>query len=47
MGLDSQSKLIYQVLGEMDEDNSGGISFDEFFKLATSKQTMRETKQDI
>jgi Ca2+-binding EF-hand superfamily protein len=47
MGIQTHSKLIYQVLGELDQDNSGGIDFDEFFKLATSKQPMRETRLDI
>jgi len=34
-------------LGELDQDNSGGIDFDEFFKLATTKPPMRETRKDI
>ena len=47
MGIQSHQKMIYQILAELDQDNSGGMDFDEFFKMATTKQPMRETKADI
>lgn len=37
MGLMTKNKLIYQVLAEMDADNSGGIDFEEFVKFITSR----------
>jgi Ca2+-binding EF-hand superfamily protein len=47
MGLEAQSKMIYQVLGELDQDNSGGFDFNEFFALATSKQSVKDNRKDI
>ena len=35
--LKANNKLIYQILADMDKDNSGSIDFDEFCKFITSK----------
>ena len=34
-GFSGKNKFVYQILAELDEDQSGGIDFDEFLKLAT------------
>lgn len=43
MGLMTKNKLIYQVLAEMDADNSGGIDFEEFVKFITSRVSDKDT----
>jgi Ca2+-binding EF-hand superfamily protein len=35
------------VLAEIDEDNSGGIDFEEFLKLATQKVSTKDSRADI
>ncbi|CAD8051441.1 unnamed protein product [Paramecium primaurelia] len=47
LGLRAQNKMIYQVLGEIDQDNQGGFSFDNFIKLATAKQNLKETRGSL
>lgn len=37
MGLNTKSRLIYQILNGMDKDNSGSIDFDEFIRFITEK----------
>ncbi|CAK73693.1 unnamed protein product (macronuclear) [Paramecium tetraurelia] len=41
------NKFIYQVLGELDTDNSGGIDFEEFLHLATAKISDKDTREQI
>lgn len=43
LGLMTKNKLIYQVLAEMDADNSGGIDFEEFVKFVTSRVSDKDT----
>lgn len=37
LGFGGANKFIYQILAELDEDQSGGIDFQEFLRLATAK----------
>ena len=37
LGFTGQNKFVYQILAQLDEDQSGGIDFDQFLKLATAK----------
>jgi len=37
LGFTGQNKFVYQILAELDEDQSGGIDFAEFLRLATAK----------
>ena len=37
LGFGGQNKFVYQILAELDEDQSGGIDFAEFLRLATAK----------
>ena len=47
LGLLSNSKVLYQVLGELDEDHSGGIDFNEFFSFLTAKVNEKDKKEEI
>lgn len=47
LGFTGQNKFVYQILAELDDDNSGGIDFDEFLKLATAKVTEKDSRADI
>lgn len=47
LGFKGQNKFIYQVLGELDSDNSGGIDFEEFLKLATAKVSEKDTRDQV
>ena len=35
------------MLAEIDDDNSGGIDFEEFLKLATQKVSTKDSRADI
>lgn len=47
LGFTGQNKFVYQILAELDEDNSGGIDFEEFLRLATAKVTEKDSRADI
>lgn len=47
LGFKGPQKLIYQVLGEIDDDNSGGIDFKEFLKIATAKPSDKDNKREV
>lgn len=44
LGFGGQNKFVYQILAELDEDQSGGIDFAEFLRLATSKLSDKDSK---
>lgn len=44
LGFAGQNKFVYQILAELDDDQSGGIDFAEFLRLATSKVSDKDTK---
>ncbi len=47
LGFTGQGKFVYQILAELDEDQSGGIEFPEFLKLATAKLNDKDSREDI
>lgn len=47
LGFVGQNKFVYQILAELDEDGSGGIEFEEFLKLATTKATNQDSRAEI
>lgn len=47
LGFSGQNKFVYQILAELDEDQSGGIDFPEFLKLATSKMSEKDSRTEI
>lgn len=47
LGFGGQNKFVYQILAELDEDQSGGISFAEFLRLATAKISDKDTRVEI
>lgn len=38
---------MYQILAELDEDQSGGIDFAEFLRLATSKISEKDSRAEV
>lgn len=47
LGFAGQNKFVYQILAELDEDQSGGIMFEEFVKLATAKLSDKDSRAEI
>ena len=44
LGFGGQNKFVYQILAELDDDQSGGIDFAEFLRLATAKLGDKESR---
>ena len=47
LGFTGQNKFVYQILAELDEDQSGGIDFAEFLRLATAKIGEKDSRAEI
>lgn len=47
LGFGGQNKFVYQILAELDDDQSGGIDFAEFLRLATAKVNDKDSKAEI
>lgn len=47
LGFGGQNKFVYQILAELDDDQSGGIDFAEFLRLATAKQTDKDSRAEV
>lgn len=47
LGFTGQNKFVYQILAELDEDQSGGIDFPEFLRLATAKIGEKDSRAEI
>jgi len=47
LGFGGQNKFVYQILAELDDDQSGGIDFAEFLRLATAKMSDKDSRQEI
>lgn len=47
LGFSGQNKFVYQILAELDEDDSGGIDFPEFIRLATAKISQKDSRVEI
>ena len=41
------NKFVYQILAELDDDQSGGIDFPEFLRLATAKIGEKDSRAEI
>lgn len=44
LGFGGQNKFVYQILAELDDDQSGGIDFAEFLRLATAKLSDKDSR---
>jgi Ca2+-binding EF-hand superfamily protein len=44
LGFGGQNKFVYQILAELDEDQSGGIDLAEFLRLATAKISDKDSR---
>jgi centrin-1 len=47
LGLETRNQTIYQMISDLDADNSGTIDFKEFLDLMTARMSDRDTKEDI
>lgn len=47
LGFSGENKFVYQILAELDEDQSGGIDFPEFLRLATAKMSEKDSRVEI
>lgn len=47
LGFGGQNKFVYQILAELDDDQSGGIDFPEFLRLATAKMSDKDSRAEI
>jgi centrin-1 len=47
LGLETRNQTIYQMISDLDADNSGSIEFKEFLDLMTARMSDRDTKEDI
>ena len=47
LGFAGNQKFIYQILAELDDDQSGGIEFPEFLRLATAKMGEKDSRAEI
>ena len=47
LGFQGKNKFIYQILAELDDDQSGGIDFPEFLRLATAKLGEKDSRAEI
>jgi Ca2+-binding EF-hand superfamily protein len=47
LGFGGQNKFVYQILAELDDDQSGGIDFAEFLRLATAKLSDKESRVEV
>ena len=41
------NKFVYQILAELDDDQSGGIDFAEFLRLATAKIGDKDSRAEV
>ena len=47
LGFQGDNKFVYQILAELDDDQSGGIEFAEFLRLATAKMSDKDSRAEI
>lgn len=47
LGLEARNQTIYQMINDLDADNSGAIEFREFLDLMTARMSDRDSKEDI
>ena len=47
LGFQGDNKFVYQILAELDDDQSGGIEFPEFLRLATAKMSDKDSRAEI
>ena len=47
LGFQGKNKFVYQILAELDDDQSGGIDFAEFLRLATAKLGDKDSRAEV
>ena len=44
LGFEAKNQTIYQMIGDIDKDNSGTIDFEEFLDMMTAKMSDKDTR---
>merc|ERR1712072_1405693 len=47
LGFEAKNATIYQMIGDIDKDNSGSIDFEEFLDMMTAKMSDKDSRADI
>ena len=47
LGYNAKRQIIFQIVSDLDSDESGGVDFDEFVKMMTEKPCEKDTDEDI
>ena len=47
LGFEAKNQTIYQMIADIDKDNSGTIDFEEFLDMMTAKMSDKDTREDI
>jgi Ca2+-binding EF-hand superfamily protein len=47
LGIEAKAEAVWHMISEIDEDGSGQIEFDEFFKMMTTRPSENETRDEI
>jgi centrin-1 len=47
LGFQGDNRFVYQILAELDDDQSGGIDFPEFLRLATAKLSDKDSRAEV
>ena len=47
LGFEAKNQTIYQMIGDIDNDGSGSIDFEEFLDMMTAKMSDKDSREDI
>ena len=47
LGFEAKNQTIYQMIADIDKDNSGTIDFEEFLDMMTAKMSDKDSREDI
>ena len=47
LGFEAKNQTIYQMISDIDKDDSGAIDFEEFLDMMTAKMSDKDTREDI
>jgi len=47
LGIDNKNQTLHNMMQDLDKDESGTISFEEFIEMMTAKMSDRDTKDDL
>jgi centrin-1 len=47
LGFDSKNTVVFQMIADLDEDQSGVLEFDEFLELMTKRITDKDSRSNF